>query len=53
MHADADTNSYPTKIKISDTEMMVIAPQIKPDAFHGQFNYTIRPGERTMTVQLT
>ena len=53
MHAEADTNSYPRKIKISDAEMAMVTRQIKPDAFHGEWNYTIRPAKRTTTMQLT
>ncbi len=36
-----DTNTYPTKIKVSDDEMATI--QLQPDAFHGEWNYTILP----------
>ncbi|WP_276945154.1 ISAzo13-like element transposase-related protein, partial [Ferrimicrobium acidiphilum] len=42
---EADTNSYPRKIKISDAEMAMVNRQIKPDAFHGEWNYTIRPAK--------
>ncbi len=45
VHAEADTNSYPRKIKISDAEMAMVARQIKPYAFHGEWNYTIRPAK--------
>jgi hypothetical protein len=43
VHAEADTNTYPRGIKISDTQMGAIAPQFKPDKFHGEWNYTLRP----------
>jgi hypothetical protein len=43
VHAEADTNSYPRGIKISDAQMAAIAPQLKPDKFHGEWNYTIKP----------
>jgi transposase len=46
VHAEADTNSYPRGIKISDTQMAGIAPQLKPDKFHGEWNYTVRPATR-------
>jgi len=36
-----DTNTYPTKVKISDEEMAMV--QLRPDAFHGKWNYTILP----------
>jgi hypothetical protein len=43
IHAEADTNSYPRGIKISDTQMAAIATQLKPAKFHGEWNYTIKP----------
>ena len=43
VHAEADTGSYPRGIKISDTQMAAIAPQLKPDPFHGEWNYTLKP----------
>ncbi len=36
-----DTNTYPPKLKVSDDEMATI--QLQPDAFHGEWNYTILP----------
>ena len=36
-----DTNTYPTKLKVSDDEMATI--RLQPDAFHGEWNYTILP----------
>jgi len=43
VHAEGDTNSYPRGIKISDAQMAAIAPQLKPDKFHGEWNYTVNP----------
>jgi len=43
VHAELDTNDYPRGVKVSDAEMAAIAPQIEPDPFHGDWNYTIRP----------
>jgi hypothetical protein len=43
VHAEADTGSYPRGIKISDAQMAAIAPQLKPDKFHGEWNYTLKP----------
>lgn len=43
VHAEANTNSYPRGAKVSDAEMAAIKPQIKTNAFHGEWNYTIRP----------
>jgi len=36
-----DTNTYPTKVKVSAEEMGTI--HLRPDAFHGEWNYTILP----------
>jgi hypothetical protein len=43
VHAEADTGRYPQGIKISDTQMAAIAPQLKPDKFHGEWNYSVKP----------
>lgn len=43
VHAEADSNSYPKGIKISNAQMAAIAPQLKPATFHGEWNYTIKP----------
>ena len=43
VHAEADTGNYPRGIKISDAQMAAIAPQLKPDTFHGEWNYTLKP----------
>jgi hypothetical protein len=40
---DIDANSYPKGICVTDAEMAAI--NIKLDAFHGEWNYTIRPKE--------
>ena len=36
-----DTNAYTKGIKVSDAEMASL--NIKPDTFHGEWNYTIAP----------
>lgn len=36
-----DTKRYPNKVKITDAQMAAI--RLVPDAFHGDWNYTIRP----------
>ena len=43
VHAEADTNTYPRGIKISDAQMGAITPQLKPEKFHGEWNYTLKP----------
>src|SRR5262245_31248530 len=44
VHAEADTSSYPTGIKVSKQQLAELKPQLKPHDFHGEWNYTIRPG---------
>lgn len=39
--AKLDTNAYPTKIKVSDEEMARL--NLRPHAFHGEWNYTVKP----------
>ena len=36
-----DPNAYEKGIKVSDEEMASL--NVKPDAFHGEWNYTIAP----------
>jgi hypothetical protein len=43
VHAEVDTNAYPRGLKVTDAEMAAIRPQIEPDQFHGDWNYTLRP----------
>ena len=45
MHCKLDTNAYPKGIAVSDEEMDAI--NITRDDFHGEWNYTIRPGNRS------
>lgn len=40
-----DTNTYPAGVKVSDKEMAEI--NVKPDIFHGEWNYTILPTAST------
>ena len=48
VHAEANTNNYPRGIKVTKQETDAIRPQLKPDSFHGDWNYTLRP--RTTTL---
>jgi len=41
VEAEADTNSYPVGIKVSDEQLHAI--RLRRDRFHGEWNYTIRP----------
>jgi transposase len=45
VHAEADNNSYPRGIKISDAQMLAIKPQFQPDKFHGEWNYACKPAK--------
>jgi len=39
---ELDTKRYPNQVKISNAQMATL--RLVPDAFHGDWNYTIRPG---------
>lgn len=41
VRAELDTNTYPTGKEISDEELAAV--HLTPDAFHGEWNYTIAP----------
>ena len=43
VHAEPNTETYPRGIKVTKAEMDAISPQLKPHAFHGDWNYTLRP----------
>ena len=45
VHCELDTNAYPKGIAVSDEEMGAI--NITRDEFHGEWNYTIHPGNRS------
>jgi Rhodopirellula transposase DDE domain len=45
VHCELDTNAYPKGITLSDEEMDAI--NITRAEFHGEWNYTIRQGDRT------
>ena len=49
VHAEADTNSYPRGVKISDAQMAAIATQLKAHKFHGEWNYTLKPATTPRT----
>ena len=42
VHAELDTGTYPTGIKI--TKKQVAALPITRHEFHGEWNYTVHPG---------
>jgi hypothetical protein len=41
VHAHRDTGSYPAGAKVSDADLATV--EIKPDRFHGEWNYTLTP----------
>jgi hypothetical protein len=41
VQADLDPGAYPTKVKVSDQELATV--QLRPHAFHGEWNYTVTP----------
>ena len=45
VHADLDTATYPTGIKISDKVMKVLTDTgaLTRHGFHGEWNYTVHP----------
>ena len=45
VHCELDTNQYPKGIVVSDDEMDAIA--ITRAKFHGEWNYTISPNNRS------
>jgi transposase-like protein len=48
--ARKDSRLYPTGKKVSDEELAAV--NLSPDAFHGEWNYTIRPHAAPTSVQL-
>jgi hypothetical protein len=41
VEAEADRNRYPAGVKVSDDELHAV--RLRPEPFHGEWNYTIRP----------
>ena len=41
IHSELDTRSYPLGIKVSNEELSMVS--LKPDRFHGEWNYMIDP----------
>jgi hypothetical protein len=46
--AQIDDSSYPDGIKVSDAEMAAL--NLKQEAFHGEWNYTISPRQRMLDL---
>jgi hypothetical protein len=45
IRAELDRGQYPTGIKITDAQLASL--NLKPDNFHGDWNYTVLPTRRT------
>lgn len=45
VNAKLDKRQYPTNVKVSAEEMVSV--NLEPHAFHGEWDYTIRPAVRT------
>jgi hypothetical protein len=43
VHSEIDSRTYPQGIKVSEKEMALV--NLRPDKFHGDWNYEIRPRE--------
>ena len=43
VHCELDAHTYPTGRKVSDKELATV--RLERDAFHGEWNYTIRPND--------
>ena len=44
IRAELDTNTYPRGIKVSNTEMAEMTKQLSRNKFHGEWNYSLKPG---------
>ena len=44
VRSELDTNTYPAGVKVTDKELAQV--RLKPDAFHGDWNYGIHPHPR-------
>jgi hypothetical protein len=42
--ARLNTNFYPGGIQVSNADLDIV--KLRPDSFHGDWNYTIFPGQR-------
>jgi hypothetical protein len=40
VHAELDTQEYPTKVKVSNEQMKIV--HLQPHEFHGEWNYTLK-----------
>ena len=45
VHCELDANTYPKGVTVSDAEMAAL--NVEYAEFHGEWNYTIRPNNRS------
>ena len=50
MEASLDENEYPAGIKVSDEEMAAL--NLVRDDFHGEWNYTLEPRQKTTRIAI-
>jgi hypothetical protein len=50
VHAELDTHAYPKGVKVSDAQLDAL--RITHHKFHGEWNYTIRPGRRKTSTDM-
>jgi hypothetical protein len=51
IRAALDTNRYPLGIKVTDAQLAAV--QMEPDSFHGDWNYAIRPRNRSIDTVIS
>ena len=44
VRSDLDVSDYPAGIRVSDADIKTL--HHRPDAFHGEWNYSLLPGQR-------
>jgi hypothetical protein len=50
VHAELDPGRYPIKVPVTKQKMAALAPRIQPHTFHGEWNYTLKPGPKNNRV---
>ncbi len=51
VRAELDQGSYPKGVKISKSEFAEVERRLVPDAFHGEWNYSIKPQRHRITTR--
>ena len=50
VRSELDPNAYPAGVRVSDAEMETL--YLRPDAFHGEWNYSLLPRQRLLPTEL-